>query len=100
MRISSKGTAEIELRVNASRALNISNPVAAVNWFTVTGGAAGIGPGLFANGSDTDVDVRLVPKNAGVVRFGTLTANADAPVTGYITIKDASGVLRKLAVIA
>lgn len=36
----------------------------------------------------------------GGVSFGTLTANADAAITGYITIKDAGGTTRKLAVIA
>jgi hypothetical protein len=42
-------------------------------------------------------DLRL--RAAGNVAFGTLTASADAPVSGYITIKDAAGTLRKLAVI-
>jgi hypothetical protein len=41
----------------------------------------------------------LTPKGAGAVRFGTLTASADAPITGYITIKDSDGTVRKLAVI-
>lgn len=42
---------------------------------------------------------KLTPKGSGNVRFGALTTNADAPVTGYITIKDAGGTVRKLAVI-
>ncbi len=53
-----------------------------------------------AEGDATDIDLALFPKGAGKARFGTLTANADAPITGYITIKDAGGTLRKLAVIA
>jgi hypothetical protein len=32
--------------------------------------------------------------------MGTFTANADAPVNGYITVKDAGGTVRKLATIA
>lgn len=40
------------------------------------------------------------PVFTGVVTFGTFTANADAPVTGYIQIKDSLGNVRKLAVIA
>ncbi len=36
----------------------------------------------------------------GAMAFGTFTSNADAPVTGYITITDAAGNTRKLAVIA
>jgi hypothetical protein len=53
-----------------------------------------------AEGDSTDIDLELFPKGAGKARFGTLTGSADAPVTGYITIKDAGGNLRKLAVIA
>ena len=60
----------------------------------------GVRPLLRAEGSAADIDLALQGKGAGTVRFGTLTSNADAPVTGYITIKDASGTLRKLAVIS
>lgn len=41
----------------------------------------------------------LVDVTAGV-KLGTFTSNADAPVVGYITVQDASGTNRKLAVIA
>lgn len=55
---------------------------------------------LNASGTDTDIDLQLTPKGSnGRVRVGTLTASADAPVTGYIEIKDAGGTLRKLAII-
>jgi hypothetical protein len=43
------------------------------------------------------------PRNgffAGTLSFGTFTGNADAPVTGFITITDSGGTTRKLAVIA
>lgn len=36
----------------------------------------------------------------GAVRFGTWTANADAAVNGYITMKDIDGTVRKIATIA
>lgn len=51
-------------------------------------------------GSAADLDVQLVPKGSGAARFGTHTANADAAITGYVTIKTADGTLRKLAVIS
>lgn len=57
-------------------------------------------PTLRAAGVNTDIDLVLAGKGSGNVRFGSLTANADAPVTGYITIKDAGGTIRKLAVIS
>jgi hypothetical protein len=36
----------------------------------------------------------------GTTRFGQFTGSSDTPVIGYVQIKDASGALRKLAVIA
>lgn len=55
---------------------------------------------LEAKGTDTDIDIRLATKGAGLVSFGTWTSNADAPITGYILVKDKSGTQRKLATIA
>jgi hypothetical protein len=46
-----------------------------------------------------NVDLQLLNKGAGKVRFGVHTGSADAPVSGYIEIKDAGGTVRKLAVI-
>lgn len=48
----------------------------------------------------TDVDVLLTPAGAGRVRFGTLSAIAAETVTGYLTVKDAGGTSRKIAVVA
>jgi hypothetical protein len=46
-------------------------------------------------------DIVLKVSNAtGRVRIGPYTANADAPVIGYIEVRDIDGGLRKLAVIA
>lgn len=72
----------------------------APNYLQITAVASGSAPSIASAGSDTNIDLTLTPKGTGNVRFGTLTANADAPVTGYITIKDAGGTARKLAVIA
>lgn len=54
------------------------------------------------NGDYIDYDsgtssLRLV--TSGHVSFGTHSANADAAISGYITIKDSGGTARKLAVI-
>lgn len=57
-------------------------------------------PELRGEGTAADVDVKLTAKGAGRIRFGSLTAAADAPITGYIEIKDSSGTTRKLAVIS
>jgi hypothetical protein len=78
----------------------MGSTASAVNYLQVTGGATGNAATMSAAGSDTNIDLALTPKGTGNVRFGTLTANADAPITGYITIKDAGGTTRKLAIIA
>jgi hypothetical protein len=71
-----------------------------VNYITVTGSIAG-GPAIMATaGSDTNIDLQLSPAGTGVLRFGTRTAIGAETVTGYITIKDAGGTLRKLAVVS
>ena len=53
-----------------------------------------------AKGSETNIDIKFLPKGAGSLRFGTWTTNADVAVNGYVTIKDVGGTLRKLATIA
>lgn len=71
-----------------------------VNFFNMIPGATGEPITLGAAGDNANVGVLLSPKGTEYVWFGTFTANADAPVNGYITIKDAGGTLRKLATIA
>jgi hypothetical protein len=73
---------------------------ASVNYLAVRARASGTEPDIISQGPAADVDIGLVPKGAGKLKFGALTASADAPIVGYITIKDAGGTLRKLAVIA
>ena len=72
----------------------------AVNFFTALPGSSGVSPLIQADGVDTDLDIRFAPKGAGKVSFGGHTGSADAPISGYVEIKDASGVIRKLAVIS
>ena len=62
--------------------------------------ASGTAPVVRADGTDTNVDLTLEAKGTGNIRFGTRTATADAPISGYIEIKDAGGTVRKLAVIS
>lgn len=64
------------------------------------------GSGYFELAAETagtgtdDIDLRLTPAGAGLVRFGAHSALAGETVTGYITIKDAGGTTRKLAVVS
>lgn len=97
-----KGTAPFRFFTNnyVTTQLRVVHTASAVNLIDITGGATGNAPSIAAVGSDTNIDIALTTKGTGNVRFGTLTANADAAITGYITIKDSAGDLRKLAVIA
>ena len=45
-----------------------------------------------------NIDLYLAIGGTGSVKFGTYTAGAAADSTGYITIKDAGGTVRKLMV--
>ena len=58
------------------------------------------GPIIIAASTAADSDLYLYPKANGKVKFGTRVATADAPISGYIEIKDSSGNIRKLAVIS
>jgi len=53
---------------------------------------------LRASGADANIDIFILPKGTGKTRFGTYTAGSGS-VAGYITISDAAGTNRKLAVI-
>jgi hypothetical protein len=71
----------------------------AANYVRQISQTTGNSPEIRAGGSDSNLDLKLTPKGTGNVQFGTLTASGDAAVSGYITIKDAGGTTRKLAVI-
>jgi hypothetical protein len=102
MIIGTKGSGSLNVRTDgsASTQFAVTHTSSAANYINVTGGAATNSPVISALGSDTNIDLTLTPKGTGNVRFGTLTASADAAITGYITIKDSGGTVRKLAVIA
>jgi hypothetical protein len=103
LQIYSKGTGGINFWSNngGSRQFQVAHTAGTiVNFTTATGSATGASPAFSVAGSDTNIDLTLTPKGTGNVRFGTLTASADAAITGYITIKDSGGTVRKLAVIA
>lgn len=101
MAITTKGVGSILLGGAAGseslRATKVANQVNAVQ---ATGAVTGAPPSIRARGSDTDVDLLVSGQGAGVVRMGTFTSSALTSIVGYITIKDASGNTRKLAVMS
>jgi hypothetical protein len=101
LRLQASGTGSVELRNNNGVGA-IANAVAnSVNVISLSGNATGASPAVSAAGSDANIDLTLAPKGTGRVQLVTpFTSNADAPVTGYIEVRDGSGNVRKLAVIA
>jgi len=95
--LQSKGTGIVRLLAGSDEVLRASSGpgVDAMEFFAGTGVAR-----MGARGASADVDIRLLPKGAGLVSFGAFTASGDVAVNGYITIKDAAGNTRKLAIIA
>jgi hypothetical protein len=75
----------------------ISHVGSAVNFIGVEGAATGNAPLVYAQGSDTNINLKLTPKGTGTVQYGTYTAGVLSP-TGYITITDAAGTSRRLLV--
>jgi hypothetical protein len=71
---------------------------ASVNYLTATGsGATGNAPRLYAQGTDTNINIKLDPKGTGKVQFGTYTGTILTP-TGYVEIVDSGGTTRRLLV--
>lgn len=97
--VSSKGTGVVALGGStASNSSFVATPVtSSVNWVQATGAATTAAPELRAQGSDTNINLKLTPKGTGVLQFGTYTAGILAQ-TGYITITDAGGTSRRLLV--
>lgn len=81
-------------------AFYIEAGAATVNRIQVSAANAGASPTISAAGSDANLDLRLIPKGTGRVRYGTHAAIAAETVTGFIEIKDAGGTVRKLAVVS
>jgi hypothetical protein len=98
--ITSKGSGSLIFFTNnaAQRQFRVSHTASAVNYYDVTGSAAGQAPILSVVGTDTNIDLALTPKGTGLVRFGTHTATA-LTISGYVEIKDSGGTIRKLAVV-
>lgn len=81
-----------------NESLRVSGAASYVNRIDVVGGSAGGSPAVSVEGSDTDIDLRLNTKGGGLVRFGSYISSIDAASTGYINMKDSSGVVRRVMV--
>jgi hypothetical protein len=85
----------INLGSGTALGLQVSFGKSTVNNVQIFGEATGGSPAIVAVGSDTNIDLQLLGKGTGTVRFGTFTSGAPA-ATGFITIKASNGTVRKL----
>lgn len=99
-RVRMKGTGAFEAQTGTATVFFADGLPSAANHIAVIPAIAGASPQIIARGSDTNLDLRLGAKGTGNIRFGTHVASSDVAITGYIEIKDASGVVRRLAVIS
>ncbi len=109
------GSADVILARDAANTLALRNSTNAqtFNWYfsytdgsNFTRGALKTSSGVVevaaesAGTGTANIDLKLTTKGTGVVQYGTHSAIAAETVTGYITIKDAGGTTRKLAVVS
>ncbi len=76
--VSSQGTGAVKLYTNfvGQEQVRVSHTASAVNYLQATGGATGSGVTLSAQGSDTNIDINLVPKGTGTTVYtGGVTVN-------------------------
>jgi len=101
--INAKGTGSIFFKTNAGNQVSfVASPTGTsdVNYIQASSSATGNAPVLYAQGSDTNINLKLTPKGTGRVQYGTHTATSDTAISGYVEILDAAGNVRKLAVIS
>ena len=87
----------IQSRTNAAFQYIFNVSDSAANYFAFSSSDAGTAPQIAVGGTDANIDIGLITKGTGTLRFGTYTAGV-LSATGYITIKDASGNTRRLLV--
>jgi len=99
LNFATKGTGGLIFYTNngANAQFQILDRASSVNYFATRGAAAGASPTLSVVGSDTDINLSLVPKGTGRVQFGTYTGTILTP-TGYVEIVDSGGTVRRLLV--
>ena len=102
MRVDNANAAPIYFNTAGGAQFEVAHAASAVNHPYAQGSAAGSPVVLGATGTDAIIDLYLSPKGAGsYVRVGAgYAAQADAPVIGTISIKDNTGTVRKLAIVA
>ncbi|QHN43190.1 hypothetical protein GII36_05060 [Candidatus Mycosynbacter amalyticus] len=77
-------TDRIKDRTTGTGIIDFYSNASAVNYLQIQNRATGAGPSIYAQGSDTNIDINLMPKGTGNVLVngsGLLTANSTATLT-------------------
>ena len=85
------------IAVGGNVGLQINQNNSTVNGVLVTCGTTGNAAAITAEGADANINLVLAGKGTGSVAFGTHAPGALSP-TGYISIKDSSGTVRRILV--
>jgi hypothetical protein len=84
----------------SGESLRVEPSSSAPNNFLIIKGGDSSEPIISAAGVSTDIDIKISTKGSGLLKYGTHSVSSDAPISGYIEIKDSAGNIRKLAVIS
>jgi hypothetical protein len=88
MNLTPKGTGFVKSNISSQFGAHRVGAVAAGNWMDIFPNVAGSPPRLVADGADTDVDLKLEPKGAGMVNINLPATIANgggaAPTVGTI----------------
>lgn len=80
----------------AKNVFRVLAPANSVNYIDVRSAVAGAAASINASGDDTNIDVAIVPKGAGLFQYGVYTAGAPTP-TGYFTMRTTAGQVLRVA---
>ena len=102
LRIDTNGADHIYFNTSGGAQFEVAHSSSASNHPFAKGSSAGSPVILGATGSDSAIDLALLPKGEGsYIRLGAgYNVISNAIITGYVSIKDNNGTIRKLAVIS
>ena len=92
LRFLSKGTGACAFLTGGGVQALVSNTASAVNYLQLTGAATGAAPTISAQGSDTNISLKLTPKGTGGLWFtGPLLPNNTAGTSGQVLTSAGAG---------
>ncbi|MCU7218013.1 hypothetical protein [Pseudomonas sp. VE 196-7] len=87
----------VRFQAASAQVLQIESTPTSSSYLIIRGQNAGLPVQVLARGSDTNIDLQLNPKGAGLIWTGPYTAGA-ITATGYVTMKDSTGTSRRFLV--